>query len=435
VTLGTSGTDITINSSDGDITVAASLGSGASATLTAVAGTLTAGTLDTGTTSLTLTAPTDDSTFSFDGTAIGEGLASDSAVKFASVEVVVTDGYSITSDLASSAGGILDIATGGTAATVGSAVGLADTTGGNNVAAQTLTIAGQATRSVDIPANATGKEVATLVNAVSDVTGVQVTSRTQAVLSGLSADGVVSFSLNGVEISANITTSDYTDLANALNDKTGQTGVVAVISTDKQTITLKEDTGENIELENFNSSAANSTATVTLQVQGATGSAATVVEAGGVNDGNRDSTVVGATVEFKSTAGYFSVSSTIGEGTGSLFSGDATDLKASENQQVATVDISTVEGANSAIDICDGALAQVDGIRADLGAVQNRFESTISNLQTTSENLSAARSRILDTDFAAETAALTRSQILQQAGVAMLAQANSVPQLVLSLLK
>ena len=100
-----------------------------------------------------------------------------------------------------------------------------------------------------------------------------------------------------------------------------------------------------------------------------------------------------------------------------------------------TVNISTVAGANTAIAILDGALSQITSIRADLGAVQNRFASTVANLSTTSENLSAARSRILDTDFAAETAILTRGQILQQAGIAMLAQANALPNTVLSLLK
>lgn len=103
--------------------------------------------------------------------------------------------------------------------------------------------------------------------------------------------------------------------------------------------------------------------------------------------------------------------------------------------QLSAVDISTVAGANAAIAVLDGSLDQVSSIRADLGAVQNRFESTISNLATTSENLSAARSRILDADFAAETANLTRAQILQQAGVSILSQANQLPQLVLSLLQ
>jgi flagellin len=99
------------------------------------------------------------------------------------------------------------------------------------------------------------------------------------------------------------------------------------------------------------------------------------------------------------------------------------------------VDISTVDGANAALSVLDGALSQVTSIRADLGAVQNRFSSTVANLQATSENLSAARSRILDADFASETASLTRAQILQQAGTAILAQANAIPQNVLSLLR
>ena len=100
-----------------------------------------------------------------------------------------------------------------------------------------------------------------------------------------------------------------------------------------------------------------------------------------------------------------------------------------------TVNISTTAGANAAIAILDGALSQVTSIRADLGAVQNRFSSTVANLQTTSENMSASRSRILDADYAQETALLTRGQILQQAGTAILAQANSLPQNVLSLLR
>jgi len=103
--------------------------------------------------------------------------------------------------------------------------------------------------------------------------------------------------------------------------------------------------------------------------------------------------------------------------------------------QLDSVDISTVGGANSAISVLDGALAQISTIRADLGAIQNRFESTIANLTATSENLSSARSRVQDADFASETAALTRAQILQQAGVAILSQANALPQLVLSLLQ
>ncbi|GAB5499147.1 MAG: flagellin [Pseudohongiellaceae bacterium] len=99
-----------------------------------------------------------------------------------------------------------------------------------------------------------------------------------------------------------------------------------------------------------------------------------------------------------------------------------------------TLTVETVSGANSVLTAIDSALDNVNSSRATLGAVQNRFESVITSLQTSSESMSAARSRIQDTDFAAETANLTKAQILQQAGMAMMAQANSLPQNVLSLL-
>jgi flagellin len=99
------------------------------------------------------------------------------------------------------------------------------------------------------------------------------------------------------------------------------------------------------------------------------------------------------------------------------------------------IDISTKAGANAAIASMDSALSALNAGRADLGAYQNRFSSAISNLQTTAENLTSSRSRIVDTDFAAETATLSRNQVLQQAGTAMLAQANAMPQSVLSLLR
>jgi flagellin len=102
---------------------------------------------------------------------------------------------------------------------------------------------------------------------------------------------------------------------------------------------------------------------------------------------------------------------------------------------LTNVNVLSVGGANDAILRMDSALTSVSTLRSTLGAIQNRFDSTINSLQAVSENLLASRSRIQDTDFAAETAALTRAQILQQAGTAMVAQANSVPQNVLSLLR
>ena len=119
----------------------------------------------------------------------------------------------------------------------------------------------------------------------------------------------------------------------------------------------------------------------------------------------------------------------------------ATDATTSSLRQSFTasgslddVDVLTAAGANEAIQRIDAALTSTSELRSTFGAIQNRFESTIANLSVTSENLDASRSRIQDADFAAETAALTRAQILQQAGISVLSQANAQPQNVLALL-
>ncbi|MCE3003071.1 MAG: flagellin [Xanthomonadaceae bacterium] len=117
-------------------------------------------------------------------------------------------------------------------------------------------------------------------------------------------------------------------------------------------------------------------------------------------------------------------------GIANAFTGTATTTTG-----ITAVDVSSFTGAQLALGQIDNALTSVNSARANLGAIQNRFTSVVQNLSTSSENLSASRSRIKDADFAKETAELTRSQILQQAGVAMLAQANQVPQGVLSLLR
>ena len=120
---------------------------------------------------------------------------------------------------------------------------------------------------------------------------------------------------------------------------------------------------------------------------------------------------------------------------GQTYTAKTAATTAATNTFVSALDISGFKGAQQALEIVDKALTSVNSARADLGAIQNRFTSVVANLQTSSENLAASRSRIRDTDFAKETAELTRTQILQQAGTAMLAQANQVPQNVLSLLR
>lgn len=133
--------------------------------------------------------------------------------------------------------------------------------------------------------------------------------------------------------------------------------------------------------------------------------------------------------EFAATGGTVDVG---GAGAVALFDGAANGDSAAISLQ--DVDVTTRDDAFQTIATVDGALTQINTLRAELGAVQVRFESTIANLSISAENLTASRSRIQDADFAAETANLTRAQILQQAGTSVLAQANAIPQNVLTLL-
>ncbi len=318
-------------------------------------------------------------------------------------------------------------------------VAFTDISSGNFVSAQELTITGtNATQTLTIEENMNARDIVALVNKVEDSTGVVATARTSATLSNLSMNGVVSFNLidplgNEIPVSANVQTDNLTNLTNAINDQTGKTGVIAKLDITETIIELVNENGEDIKILDFNSSTASSTTPVTMDVTGSEGTAISLTA--DTTDSSADSTVIGGNVEFKSTSVSFSVSSNVSGDAGGLFAGNANTLLSSELESISTIDISSIDGSNKAIDIVDGALQQIDSTRADLGAIQNRMESTISNLSVQVENLSAARSRIQDTDFAAETAELTRNQILQQAGTAMLAQANQVSQGVLSLLQ
>lgn len=279
---------------------------------------------------------------------------------------------------------------------------------------------------------------------------------TAASLSNLSVTGTVSFDINAVggtaeTISAVITDeNDLSPLLTAINAESGTTNITAswtdISGNDKSNITLTATTSANIVLADFAVTGGNSAgdATDTLTLTGADGAAGSAILTN-TGDANADativvpaatgdSTVVGGEVTF-SSSGSYNVASTIGQAAGSLFDSAADAANASTLIAVETIDISTVQGANEAIQIADGAIAQIDSLRGDLGAVQNRFESTIANLQNVSENLSAARSRILDADIAQETSAMTKNNILQQAGVSILAQANTTPQLALQLLQ
>lgn len=126
---------------------------------------------------------------------------------------------------------------------------------------------------------------------------------------------------------------------------------------------------------------------------------------------------------------------TLTQGTGKEVIGLIGAETGGAGQGLDAIDITAVGGPDDAMNRVDAALDTINGIRSELGAVQNRFESTIANLSTTSENLSAANSRIRDADFAKETAEMSRTQVLQQAGLSVLSQANASPQQVLNLLQ
>jgi len=152
----------------------------------------------------------------------------------------------------------------------------------------------------------------------------------------------------------------------------------------------------------------------------------------GLNGGAATTSVQFSTLEMSSDKQFFITGANTNEALIGAVDNSITGVTA--NNSVDTIDISSRAGANRAIEIIDRALDQVSVDRAGLGAIQNRMENTISNLSLISENLSAARSRIMDSDFAEETAALTRNQILQQAGTSVLAAANQAPQQALTLL-
>jgi len=182
--------------------------------------------------------------------------------------------------------------------------------------------------------------------------------------------------------------------------------------------------------------------TATLNITKDDGSNIVLVESGSDSDASEGLAADGSSSAATETYyGSVTVTSTAGDltiaGTNSADAGLTTQTytAALAGTTVADTDISTVAGANAALITADAALTSISNTRSSLGAIQNRFESIVSSISTSVENLSAARSRIRDADFAAETASLTRNQILQQAGVSILSQANALPQLALSLLQ
>jgi flagellin len=350
----------------------------------------------------------------------------------------------------------LKSATGGTLTTALSQPVAGGTTDGqNNIAAdETLSIKSGAGISTDlkIAAGSSAGKVAKDINALSGTTGVNAQATTTATITEIK-DGSVQFELRGanskandanskpVTISAKVVGGDLSALAQAINAQSGTTAITASVKKDGATgatsLVLNNGNGDDISINNVLADTATGLGAAKIAgaptpANGTTAaieSTAIAIPSTGTSAAPA-SVTVGGTVGFSSDGG-FSVAST---GT-AIIGGTAGTAIGSDLESVAKLDVSTVAGANAALKTIDSALNQINSNRASLGAIQNRFASTIANLNTTTENLSSSRSRIQDTDFAQETASLTRGQILQQAGTAMLAQANSLPNGVLSLLR
>lgn len=286
---------------------------------------------------------------------------------------------------------------------------------------------GSATTSV-IAAGATARTVATAVNAIAGSTGVEATARTVATIDNLSADiagETLSFTLGNnnadnpvtANISVNlVSVTDLSGLADAINAAAGSTGITATATSGS--VELVNEQGDDIHITAF---AVTTSVAATMDLTGVDGVAATFDE--GAGPPALVTGIVGGELTFNSSAAYsVEAAATMHDSTVSF-------------SNVSTIDIGTQLGSNNAMDVLDGALRAISDSRADLGAIQNRMASTIANLSKSSETITAARSRVQDADFAMETSNLTRTQILQQAGVAMLTQANAQPQLVLSLLQ
>ncbi|OYO30435.1 flagellin [Janthinobacterium sp. PC23-8] len=301
----------------------------------------------------------------------------------------------------------------------------ANVTTGTAYSTGTFDIQGLKTASVSVATTDTAQTLAASINAKTADTGVTATAKTEESVK-FTAGAVYSLAVTSDNTTASNVTftvgatnaSGLASAVSAFNDVSSTTGVMAKLNDAKDGLVLTNVAGNNITLKNNSATASFTSASI-----GA--------------DGTATAALTVATTNTAASMGYISMNSdkgfSIGNDTGAGKSGVAAG--AASLNAVSSIDVSTVKGANDALKILDSALASVNSQRASFGALQSRFETAVSNLESTSENLSASRSRIQDTDFASETAKLTRGQILQQAGTAMLAQANSLPNGVLSLLR
>lgn len=304
-------------------------------------------------------------------------------------------------------------------------------------ASATINITGYSgSATVTTTAGQSAKSLADEINSNSASTGVEATALTQVKLSGFSAASTVTFSVNGTSIgNVNIAdTNDLRGLRDAINTQSGQTGVTATMGESNGEIILSDRQGNDIALTGYDTGVNDTTLTVTAL--NADGTAA------GATAGTHVTTLTDTTSAITSAhvTGQVSMTSTKGFSVGaSNTTAGASFFEAAANssdlESVAEINLTTADGASRAIKTIDVALQKINQSRSDLGAVSNRLDSTISNLSNITVSVQAARSGVMDADFAKESSDLARGKILSQAATAMLAQANASTQNVLSLLR
>jgi flagellin len=351
----------------------------------------------------------------------------------ANANQTITATYRIGASVAATSSSAGDLTNGSTANSIGS-----NAAATSRIQGGSFMVTGSAGRAnIEVKEGDTAKNVASLINAKTSSTNVSAHAETKFDLTDLALGDGFTLEITSNNKTPTRITFSTGDTANAdglagtikaFNDVSATTGVTAELNTAGNGVTIKNATGENININN-KSSTGTLTAGGTELMTEADADAAQNPESGD-QQGNATASVVGTGHLILDSNKSFGVSGSTN--TTDFFNNTA---MSGQLQSVAQIDLSTTEGANRAIAQVDSALGTVSDQRSAFGALQTRFSSVIGTLQIGSENLSASRSRIMDTDFASETANLTRGQILQQAGTAMLAQANQVPNGVLALLR
>ncbi|CAN7728443.1 flagellin [Acidovorax sp. LjRoot66] len=300
----------------------------------------------------------------------------------------------------------------------------------NGVTSGAVSISGSlGTATLSVASSSSAKTITDQINAVKANSGVTATARTDVELDIAAVAGSFTLSIQGdnttaQNVSFTLTATSGADRLSAavaaINDQSAKTGVTAALNSSGDRVILTNATGNDIVVGDTAVQNAGTTSVTKLQADG-TAVAGTVT------------LTADTAANFTTVSGYVTLDSDKSFSVTSA--SNALTTGGSSLQKVADLDVTTFSKATNALKTVDSALSFINGARAKLGALQSRFETSISNLQVTSENLSASRSRILDADFASETANLSRAQILQQAGTAMVAQANQLPQGVLALLR